>query len=80
MLVISRKIGESIILSDDIRITVVSLGGDKVSIGIDAPLQIKIMREELLETALANQEASESSSEKTSVNLAKLMMKNKSKK
>ncbi len=79
MLVISRKIGESVIIAGDIRITVVSLGGDKVSIGIDAPLDIKIMREELLETTLANQEASESPSDRTPANLAELM-KYKSKK
>ena len=54
MLVISRKIGESLIISDDIKITIVACGNDKVSIGIDAPKEVKIIREELLETIEAN--------------------------
>lgn len=54
MLVISRKQGESLTISDNIKITVVSLGNDKVALGIEAPKEIQIMREELLETILAN--------------------------
>lgn len=79
MLVISRKIGESIIISDDIKVTIISLGGDKVSIGIDAPKEIPIMREELLETTLANIQASEISSKPVEIDLADLIkvMKNK---
>ena len=54
MLVISRKTGESIVISENIRITVVSLGNDKVALGIDAPKEIKVIREELMETIEAN--------------------------
>ena len=54
MLVISRKTGESFTISDNIKITVVSMGNDKVVLGIEAPKEIKIMREELLETIQAN--------------------------
>ncbi len=75
MLVISRKIGESIIISDDIRITIISMGGDKVSIGIDAPKDIRIMREELLESALANKESLEAVSSGSTSDLADLMKK-----
>lgn len=59
MLVISRKVGESIVISDNIKITIVSLGSDKVTIGIDAPKDIKIIREELIETIEANKASSE---------------------
>jgi len=59
MLVISRKPGESLILSDNIKITVVSLSNDKVVIGIDAPKEIKVVREELLETIEANKVSNE---------------------
>lgn len=59
MLVISRKVGESLIISDNIKITVVSLSNDKVTIGIDAPKDIKIIREELIETIEANKVSSE---------------------
>jgi carbon storage regulator len=54
MLVISRKTGESFTISDNIKITVVSMGNDRVVLGIEAPKEIKIMREELLETIQAN--------------------------
>ena len=57
MLVISRKPGESLVISEKIKITVISLGNDKVTIGIDAPREVKIVREELIETIEANKAA-----------------------
>lgn len=54
MLVISRKHGESIVIAGSIKITVLSTGNDKVTIGIDAPKNVKVMREELIETIEAN--------------------------
>ncbi len=59
MLVISRKAGESLVISDQIKITVISLGNDKVAIGIDAPRDVKVIREELIETIKANKASSE---------------------
>lgn len=47
MLVLSRKVGEKILVGDNITITVVRLEGQKVRIGIDAPLYLGIRREEL---------------------------------
>ncbi len=49
MLVLSRKPSERIFIGDDIIITVVRVSGQTVRIGIDAPKEIKIMREELLD-------------------------------
>ncbi|MDD3167998.1 MAG: carbon storage regulator [Eubacteriales bacterium] len=54
MLIISRKAGESIVISDNIKITISSLSSDKVAIGIDAPKEVKVVREELIETIEAN--------------------------
>jgi carbon storage regulator len=48
MLVLSRKIGEKIVIGNDIVVSVVSMGANKVRIGIEAPDQIRIMRSELL--------------------------------
>lgn len=48
MLVLSRKPGERIFIGDDIVITLVRVSGQTVRIGIKAPKEIKIMREELL--------------------------------
>ena len=47
MLVLTRKIGETIVIDDDIRITVVQVKGKQVRIGVDAPKETKIHREEI---------------------------------
>ena len=47
MLVLTRKAGEGLIIGDDIRITVVELKGGGVRIGIDAPKEKKIYRQEV---------------------------------
>ncbi len=49
MLVLSRKIGESITINDDIKITVVDIKGKTIRIGIAAPDNAKIYREEVFE-------------------------------
>lgn len=59
MLVISRRAGESLVISDQIRITVISTGSDKVTIGVDAPKEIKVIRAELMETIEENKASSE---------------------
>ena len=48
MLVLSRKVGERIVVGDNITITVVRMGQGNVRIGIDAPSDMAIVREELL--------------------------------
>lgn len=48
MLVLTRKIGESIRIGDDITITVLDTRGDGVRIGIDAPRGVEIQREEII--------------------------------
>ena len=47
MLVLSRKERESIRLGDSIRITIVRLSGDRVRLGIEAPTDLIVLREEL---------------------------------
>jgi len=48
MLVLSRKVGEEIIISDNIRVTVVAVRGNQVRLGFTAPREVSIQREELL--------------------------------
>ncbi|NLK64190.1 MAG: carbon storage regulator [Tissierellia bacterium] len=59
MLVIKRKVSESILIGDDIEIIISEIDQDKVKIAIDAPLEIKITRKELAETYEFNKIASE---------------------
>jgi len=54
MLVLSRKKNESIIISDNITVTVVEIRGDKVRLGIDAPKEVSVHRREVYE-AIQNQ-------------------------
>ena len=47
MLVLSRKKNESIIINDDIKIVVVEIRGDKVRLGIEAPKDVPVHRQEI---------------------------------
>lgn len=47
MLVLTRKIGEAIIIEGDIRVTVTAIQGNKVRLGIVAPPAIQVNREEI---------------------------------
>ena len=49
MLILTRKIDESIVIADDITVTVLEISGERVKIGIDAPRSITILRHELQE-------------------------------
>jgi len=49
MLVLARKIDESIVIGDDITIKVISIEKGVVKLGIDAPTKVSIVRSELLE-------------------------------
>ncbi|WP_037287184.1 carbon storage regulator CsrA [Saccharibacillus sacchari] len=54
MLVLSRKKGETIVIGDDIELTVLSVEGDTVKLGIKAPKQVDIMRKEILVSVQEN--------------------------
>jgi len=58
MLVLSRRVGESVVVGDDVTITVLDVRGDVIRIGIDAPRSVSVHRAELLqELADSNQES-----------------------
>lgn len=64
MLVLTRRIGESLIIGDDVIIRVLDVKGDVVRIGVDAPRHVQIHRQEVYEAVkAANQAAAASTDE-----------------
>ena len=62
MLALSRRINESIMIGNDVEITVLEVKGDQVKIGISAPKSVPIYRKEIyVQIKESNQEAAESS-------------------
>lgn len=57
MLILQRKTGESLIIGEDVRVTVVSIEGGRVRLAISAPSEVSILRSELLDAKLANQDS-----------------------
>jgi carbon storage regulator len=47
MLVLSRKLGESVLLGNDIRVTVISIDRGKIRLGFEAPRDVEIYRQEI---------------------------------
>lgn len=49
MLILSRRVGETLMIGDEIKVTVLSVKGSQVRIGIDAPTTVAVHREEIYE-------------------------------
>lgn len=49
MLVLSRRVGEEIIINDNIRVTVVAVKGDRIRLGVEAPRDVAVDRAEVHE-------------------------------
>ena len=47
MLILTRRIGETLIIGDDVNITVLGVKGNQVSLGINAPKDVSVHREEI---------------------------------
>lgn len=57
MLVVTRKTDESIVIADNIEVTVLEISKDKVKIGINAPKEVKIFRSELKTAQQTNEQS-----------------------
>lgn len=52
MLILTRKVGESVLIGDDISITVLSVRGNQVKLGVQAPKEVSVHREEIYQRIL----------------------------
>ena len=58
MLALTRKVGERIVIGDNIVLTIVDIKGDSIRLGIDAPKEIKIYRGEIYDAIAAENQQS----------------------
>lgn len=57
MLVLTRKVGESIMIGDGIEVKIIGIDGDQVKLGIEAPRHIKVHRQEVFEAIQSENKA-----------------------
>ena len=57
MLILQRKPGESVVIGEEISISVISVEGGRVRLAISAPQEIPILRSELLDATAANRDS-----------------------
>lgn len=63
MLILTRKMGESLLVGDDVEITVLSIRGNQVKLGVKAPQDISVHRQEIYQRIKSSKPQDDSSKE-----------------
>ncbi|MBA1200491.1 carbon storage regulator CsrA [Pseudomonas capeferrum] len=59
MLILTRKVGETIVINDEIRVTVLGIKGGQIRLGVEAPSNVAVHREEIHQRIKAEAAATE---------------------
>ena len=60
MLILTRRVGETIRIGEDVVVAVLGVKGDQVRIGVDAPRDVEVHREEIYERIVAGRDETDS--------------------
>jgi carbon storage regulator len=63
MLILTRKVGEALVIGDDVVVNVLGVKGNQVRIGVNAPKKVSVHREEIYDRIQAEKNAVQSESE-----------------
>jgi len=71
--VLSRRLGESVVIGDDVVVTVLEIRGDVVRLGVDAPREVQVRRQELLAQVTESNRAAASPDEDAVAGLSRMV-------
>lgn len=76
MLILARKVGQKIVIGDEVELTVVEVRGDQVRLGITAPRSIAVHRKELREQIAAENAQAASTAQDAAEDLSQILSAN----